>query len=131
MGEASEPVSRKDGLHCVYGYGGCRASEQGGICHPGCSFTMTAVSELELLRRSIEAQLAPDPRDATIAMLTKELAALYQAYVGCLESGRDRIISLGSDCDHVDVMEDGDPALRRARIVLSEASALAGPGGGA
>ena len=47
-----------------------------------------------------------------------ELRHLYRAYVSLLEIGRDRIIGLGGTCDPVDVMEAGDPALRRARAAI-------------
>ena len=48
-----------------------------------------------------------------------EYRILYTAYVSCLETGRDRILDLGGDCDSVDVMEKGDPALRRARAIIT------------
>lgn len=51
----------------------------------------------------------------------EELQKLYRAYVSCIELGRDRIIALGGDCDPVDVMENGDPALIRARAVVDAA----------
>lgn len=50
-----------------------------------------------------------------------ELKALYLAYVRLLESGRDRITSLGGDCDPVDVMEAQDPALQAARAAINGA----------
>ncbi len=69
----------------------------------------------------------PDPRDATIAALRaeveglqQEMRALYRAYVGTLENGRDRIIFLGGECDSLERMEEGDPALIRARAALAE-----------
>lgn len=41
-----------DGLHCVYGR--CQGFPgQPRPCHPGCYFQMTAIDELELLRRMI------------------------------------------------------------------------------
>lgn len=52
----------------------------------------------------------------------EELRALYRGYVGLLESSRDRIMEFGGDCDPVDRMEDGDPALIRARAALSRPS---------
>lgn len=39
---------------------------------------------------------------------------LRKAYVSLLESGRDRIIDLGGQCDSVEIMEASDPALRSA-----------------
>lgn len=53
------------------------------------------------------------------------LRALYRAYVQLLESGRDRIVSLGGDCDPVERMESGDPALHAARAVIAKLEALA------
>jgi hypothetical protein len=47
-----------------------------------------------------------------------ELKRLYAAYVRLLEVGRDRIIAAGGTCDPVDVMENGDPALKRVRAYL-------------
>lgn len=51
--------------------------------------------------------------------LVKVLKKLSLAYVNLLETGRDRIISLGGSCDPVDVMESGDPSLRDVRAVLA------------
>lgn len=53
-------------------------------------------------------------RDAATAALQK----LVLAYVNLLELGRDRIIALGGQCDPVDVMEAGDPALRAAKAAV-------------
>jgi hypothetical protein len=47
-----------------------------------------------------------------------ELKKLMLAYVNLMENGHDRIVSLGGSCDPVDVMEKGDPYLRRAREFL-------------
>jgi len=62
---------------------------------------------------------AHNPAEKT-ADLREELQALYKAYVSTLEAGRDRIMSLGGECDLVSQMEDGDPALIRARAALEE-----------
>lgn len=56
--------------------------------------------------------------DARIAELEKALKYLMRHYVGQLENARDRIVSLGGQCDPVDVMEQGDPHLRIVRQVL-------------
>lgn len=50
--------------------------------------------------------------------LREPMRKLYRAYVRLLESGRDRIVSLGGDCDPVDVMEANDIDLRAAREAL-------------
>jgi len=47
------------------------------------------------------------------------LAALIRAYVNLLETGRDRIIAAGGDCDSVENMERSDPHLRAARAALA------------
>lgn len=52
-----------------------------------------------------------------------EVRALYKHYVNTLESGRDRIISLGGECDPVDKMEASDPVLARIRKLLAAAPA--------
>lgn len=51
--------------------------------------------------------------------LEQGLRDLYRAYVRLLESGRDRITSLGGDCDPVDVMERSDIDLRKVRDLLA------------
>lgn len=61
--------------------------------------------------------------------LEKALRDLIGAYVRLMESGRDRIVSLGGDCDPVDVMERGDPYLAQARAALA-ASGKPDEGGG-
>lgn len=48
------------------------------------------------------------------------LRDLMRAYVGTLENARDRIIFLGGDCDSLDKMVSGDPALRAAREALEQ-----------
>ena len=68
---------------------------------------------------STSAKVEFDPEDV-VADLHVALKGLYRAYVNTLESGRDRIISLGGDCDSVDRMEEGDPALIRARAAIAK-----------
>jgi hypothetical protein len=53
--------------------------------------------------------------------LLKALKDLSHAYVRLLESARDRIVSLGGDCDSVAVMERGDPYLIRAKAAIAKA----------
>lgn len=55
----------------------------------------------------------------TAGAMETELRALYRAYVNLLEVGRDRIVALGGDCDPVDVMEKGGPALCSVRALLN------------
>lgn len=64
-----------------------------------------------------ELEAAPAPAAQEID-LREPMRNLYRAYVQLLESGRDRILSLGGDCDPVDVMEASDPDLRAARKAL-------------
>jgi len=51
-----------------------------------------------------------------VAMLMR----LYRAYVNTLETGRDRIVTLGGTCDPVEVMERSDPALIAVRSFLGD-----------
>lgn len=53
--------------------------------------------------------------------LLEALQRLRIAYVNMLESGRDRIIALGGDCDSVEKMEKDDPALAVARKTIAKA----------
>jgi len=53
--------------------------------------------------------------------LLEALKRLARTYVSTMESGRDRIIALGGDCDPVDVMERGDPYLRIAKEAIAKA----------
>ena len=55
--------------------------------------------------------------------LLAELKNLHRAYVNLLESGRDRIVALGGDCDPVDRMEQDDPHLRAAKAAIAKATA--------
>jgi hypothetical protein len=57
------------------------------------------------------------------AVPLSDFVALYRAYVNTLECSRDRITSLRGECDSVERMEAGDPALVRARKVMTEARA--------
>jgi len=56
-------------------------------------------------------------------VLLKALKYLARHYVGQLENARDRIVSLGGQCDPVDVMERGDPHLLRVREVIASVEA--------
>ena len=70
----------------------------------------------------LDARLAAcEAAEAEVVRLREEMSALYRAYVRLLEAGRDRIIDHGGTCDPVDRMEEGDPALIRARAVLGGA----------
>ena len=55
---------------------------------------------------------------AEIERLRGELVHLYTGYVSTLEAGRDRILSLGGECDPVVVMERNDPYLIQARRAI-------------
>lgn len=56
--------------------------------------------------------------------LLAALKCLYSAYVRLLESGRERIVMLGGQCDQVDAMERSDPNLRHARAVIAKAQGV-------
>lgn len=62
-----------------------------------------------------------EPRVIPEDELLKALKDLSRAYVRLLESGRDRIMALGGDCDPVDVMERGDPYLANAKEAIARA----------
>jgi len=57
-------------------------------------------------------------KDERIAALEDGMRRLYRGYVNTIESGRDRIVSLGGTCDPVDAMERGDPVLMATRALL-------------
>lgn len=59
-------------------------------------------------------------RDAEgVIDLEQGLRDLHDAYVRLLESGRDRIMSLGGYCDPVGVMEQNDTDLLKVRELLA------------
>lgn len=60
-----------------------------------------------------------DEARAAVAELIETHKALCRHFVNTLESGRDRIIALGGDCDPVDRMEQSDPVLARSRAALA------------
>lgn len=73
-----------------------------------------------------EAAAELEKQEETIATLQSKSAALVdalermnRAYVNLMENGRDRIVSLGGECDAVDVMERGDIYLRESRAELA------------
>jgi hypothetical protein len=65
--------------------------------------------------RAAHADLSAEVRE-----LVEGYRSLYRAYVNTLEVARDRIRELGGECDPVDVMERGDPALSLARERLAK-----------
>ena len=54
-----------------------------------------------------------------VVMLRDALNKMNRAYVNLIENARDRIITLGGDCDHVDVMERSDPNLLESKEALA------------
>jgi len=52
--------------------------------------------------------------------LVQELKALRRAYINLLETCRDRIVSLGGQCDDVSTMEASDPYLKSAVSALAK-----------
>lgn len=54
-----------------------------------------------------------------VSALVEALESLIKGYVKLLQAGRDRITSLGGDCDPIHVMEQNDPWLRDARNALA------------
>lgn len=54
--------------------------------------------------------------------LLEALKKMYRAYVNLLENGRDRISSLGGDCDPVDYMEQVDFNLIECRAAIAKAT---------
>lgn len=55
--------------------------------------------------------------------LLRTLKYLMRHYVGQLENARDRITSLGGQCDSVEMMERGDPHLAQVREVIASVEA--------
>lgn len=74
----------------------------------------TSMERYAIGKANEAAKVAPD--------LLAELKRLARAYVALLETGRDRIVSLGGSCDPVDVMEAGDPSLISARAAIAKAT---------
>lgn len=67
-------------------------------------------------RFEIENRAITSQRDELLAALKE----FYKHYVSTLESGRDRIVMLGGDCDPVDMMEAGDPILIKIRDLFKK-----------
>jgi hypothetical protein len=57
---------------------------------------------------------------AQLEQTARAFKQLCNHYVWLMESGRQRILTLGGECDPVDVMERGDPYLRQAREALDK-----------
>lgn len=60
-----------------------------------------------------------EEREKSGKLLTA-LKQINRAYVNLLETGRDRITSLGGECDSVEYMEAHDPNLKSARDAVAE-----------
>ena len=54
--------------------------------------------------------------------LLDELKRLRRAYVSLLETGRDRIIQAGGQCDTVEAMEAADPHLKSSLAAITKAT---------
>lgn len=63
------------------------------------------------------------PAVAVNEQILSELKNMVRAYVCLLESGKDRITSLGGECDPVDIMEANDSNLRTAKAAIAAAEA--------
>jgi hypothetical protein len=59
---------------------------------------------------------------ATAPELLDELKKLYRAYVNLLETGRDRIVAAGGQCDSVELMEAADQYLKSSRAAIAKAT---------
>jgi hypothetical protein len=57
--------------------------------------------------------------------LLDELKRLRRAYVSLLETGRDRIIQAGGQCDTVEAMEAADPHLKSSLAAIAKATGAA------
>ena len=75
-------------------------------------FSVPSMEEAHANARLIAA--APDMLD--------ELKNLRRAYVNLLESGRDRIVFLGGQCDPILTMVENDPHLKSSEAVIAKAT---------
>lgn len=95
--------------------------------YDGGAFVIEGPDGAVLCQRSDWPSRSEESRANGLAMgaapeLLAELKRMVRAYVSLLESGRDRIIMLGGDCDPVDVMEAGNPQLIAAKAVIAKAT---------
>jgi hypothetical protein len=95
----------------------------GPMCHEAAALIdclaaekVIANNRVTILRGRAEAA------EAENANLREGLRQLIRGYVNTLENGRDRIVSLGGQCDPLEVMERDDPHLRAARALLDGGS---------
>jgi hypothetical protein len=85
----------------------------GAMDDEACAFVGGCVRLAKLTRARLIAA-APE--------LLANLTNLQRAYVNLLETGRDKIIALGGECDPVDVMERNDPYLKDSRAAIKKAT---------
>lgn len=85
--------------------------------------------DVEQIQTGLRAALANVPAAAINEQTLSELKNMVRAYVRLLEAGKDRIQSLGGDCDPVDRMEAGDSNLTTAKAAIAAAEAERAKGG--
>ncbi|MFY0735664.1 hypothetical protein [Aurantimonas sp. NFXS3] len=98
--------------------------EVDGFAIVGSGQTICLMGEIDGFERGYTPCKNDGPNGRLIAAapdLADELARMIKAYVSLLETGRDRIVSAGGQCDPVDVMEAGSPNLRSAKAALAKA----------
>jgi len=86
----------------------------GKVCHPAAvCLQFPNMQDMQMANARLIAA-APE--------LLKELKKMCRAYVCLLDGGRDKIISLGGDCDTVEIMEASNPTLSEARAIIAKAT---------
>lgn len=95
---------------------GCGCHECGGLGAVWWHMTDEQVADFVKICEEVDTEHQLEMR---VVRLEASLRRFRRAYVSLMETGRDRIISLGGSCDPVDVMEAADPELRLIDAALT------------
>lgn len=95
---------------------GCGCHECGGLGAVWWHMTDEEVANFVKICEEVDREHQLNMR---VVRLEAALRRSRRAYVSLMETGRDRIISLGGSCDPVEVMEAADPELRLIDAALA------------
>ena len=114
--EDGHPTQKYDYSPALQTAIGCGCHECGGLGAVWWHMTDEEVADFAKICEEVDTEHELKMR---IVRLEAGLRRFRRAYVSLMETGRDRIISLGGSCDPIDAMEAADPELRLIDAALA------------